>query len=270
MAPEQVAARLVCPVRDCHLALERKDRRLVCVRAHSFDIARSGYVNLLQPQDRRSRNPGDPAEVVAARRALHDQGINEPIVRAIAEATSPSSSDVLLEAGCGDGYYLGSLQNQSGCSAHGVDISTAAIDAAAKRYKTSEWIVANADRFIPYADASFTIVLSIAARMNPPEFQRILKPDGMLLVAVPAPDDLIELRGKGREDRIERTTNEFSKHFEFLAHRRITTHADLDAAAVANVLLSIYRPMRQEPAPAMRVTFSLDLLTFRPSTPRPS
>lgn len=270
MALAPVKAQLVCPVRDCHLALEREDRRLVCPRTHSFDIARSGYVNLLQPQDRRSKNPGDPAEVVAARRALHDRKINEPILNAIAEAISPSSNDAILEAGCGDGYYLSSLANQFGCSAHGVDISTPAIDAAAKRYKNSEWIVANADRFIPYADASFTTVLSIAARMNAPEFRRVMKNDGRLLVAVPAPDDLIELRGKGRADRVERTIAEFSQDFEHVAHRRVTTQADLDAAAVENVLLSIYRPMRNEPATAMRVTFSLDLLTFRPSTPRPS
>jgi hypothetical protein len=42
-----------------------------------------------------------------------------------------------------------------------------------------------------------------------------------------------------------------------------TTTADLDAAAVREVLLSIYRPLRSQPAEAMRVTFSLDLLLFR-------
>ena len=38
---------------------------------------------------------------------------------------------------------------------------------------------------------------------------------------------------------------------------------DLDAAAVHDVLFSIYRPMRSQPVDAMRVTFSLDLLLFR-------
>jgi hypothetical protein len=45
--------------------------------------------------------------------------------------------------------------------------------------------------------------------------------------------------------------------------RRVTTTADLDAAAVQDVLHSIYRPMRLKPTEAMRVTFSLDLLLFR-------
>jgi hypothetical protein len=45
--------------------------------------------------------------------------------------------------------------------------------------------------------------------------------------------------------------------------RRVTTAADLDAESVHDLLLSIYRPMRKQPAGAMRVTFSLDLLLFR-------
>jgi 23S rRNA (guanine745-N1)-methyltransferase len=254
---------LVCPVRDCHQALARDGRRMVCPRSHSFDIARSGYINLLQPQDRRSKQPGDSLEVVAARRRLHDRKVTEPLLKAVSETLDPSAADIALEAGCGEGFYLGSLAQQFGFSAHGVDISTRAIDAAARRYKSCEWIVANADRFIPYADSSFTMVLSIAARMNASEFRRILKPDGRLLVAVAAPDDFIELRGKSR-DRVARTVDEFSKDFDHLSCRRVTTGADLDAASVHDVLLSIYRPLRTDPAGAMRVTFSLDLLLFKP------
>ena len=72
---------LLCPVRDCHLALVREERRLFCPRGHSFDVARSGYINLLQPQERRSKQPGDTAAAVAARRRLHDRGVTEPLLR---------------------------------------------------------------------------------------------------------------------------------------------------------------------------------------------
>jgi 23S rRNA (guanine745-N1)-methyltransferase len=119
-----------------------------------------------------------------------------------------SQEDIVLDAGCGDGFYLGSLSQMTGFAGHGVDISTAAIDAAARRYRECEWIVANADRFVPYSDASFSIVLSITARMNAPEFRRVLREDGRLFVAIPAPDDLIELRGAGR-DRTDRTVESF-------------------------------------------------------------
>jgi 23S rRNA (guanine745-N1)-methyltransferase len=253
---------LLCPVRDCHLALVREERRLVCARGHSFDVARSGYINLLQPQERRSKQPGDTAAAVAARRDLHDRGVTEPLLHGIAEIMAARPSDVVLDAGCGDGFYLGTLARQTGFDAHGVDISIPAVDAAARRYRGCEWIVANADRFVPYADRSFSIVLSITARMNAGEFRRVLRDDGRLLVALPAPEDLVELRGAGR-DRVARTVETFAQDFTLLDQRRVATSADLDAAAVHDVLLSIYRPMRSQPADAMRVTFSLDLLLFR-------
>jgi len=254
---------LLCPVRGCHLALTREDKRVVCSRGHSFDIARSGYINLLQPQERRSKKPGDTVAAVAARRRLHDRGVTAPLLQGIAEVISAGPSDVVLDAGCGDGFYLGSLARQIGFDARGVDISIPAIDAAARRYPECEWIVANADRFLPYADRSFSIVLSITGRMNAEEFRRVLRDDGRLLVALAAPDDLIELRGTGR-DRVDRTIETFANDFDLIDRRRVTTNADLDSAAVQDVLLSIYRPMRAQPAEAMRVTFSLDLLLLRP------
>lgn len=254
---------LLCPVRNCRLALEREGQRMHCARGHSFDVARSGYLNLLQPQERRSVQPGDTPAAVAARRRLHDRGVTLPLLDGIAEITSAGPGDVVLDAGCGDGFYPGTLAQRTVCEAHGIDISTTAIDAAARRYPQCEWIVANADRRVPYADRSFSLVLSITARMNAGEFRRVLRDDGRLLVAIPAPDDLIELRGVGR-DRVERTVETFAREFTLADRRRVTTSADLDKDTVNDILLAIYRPMRAQPVEATRVTFSLDLLLFRP------
>jgi len=250
---------LLCTVRDCHMELAREERRLFCPRGHSFDVARSGYINLLQPQERRSSKPGDTTAAVAARRRLHDRGVSEPVLHAIAEMMGASAGDIVLDAGCGDGFYLGSLARLSGFDAHGVDISTPAVDSAARRYPQCEWIVANADRFVPYSSESFSIVLSITARMNSSEFRRILRPGGRLVVALPAPGDLVELRGAGR-DRTAKAVETFARDFTLADRRRVTTAADLDAAAVHDVLLSIYRPRLSRPVEAMRVTFSMDLL----------
>jgi 23S rRNA (guanine745-N1)-methyltransferase len=266
---------LLCTVRTCHLPLTREERRVICPRGHAFDIARSGYINLLQPQERRSRNPGDSEEAVAARRQFLDRGHGEPLLaamRAMIPPRHPERSEgplprrsfavsaaqddgVILDAGCGEGYYLGTLGR--GC---GVDISTAAIDLAARRYPQCEWIVANADRFIPYADASFDLVMSITGRMHPAEFRRVLRDDGFLLVAVSAPDDLIELRGRGR-DRVERTIATFTD-FELIKRERATTVAELNAQDAKDILRATYRPRDAAP---QRVTLSLDLLLFRVS-----
>ena len=254
---------LRCPVRTCHLELVRDRQRLVCAGGHSFDVARSGYVNLLQPQDRRSKQPGDTAAAVAGRRRLHDSGATAPLLEAIAEVLALSAGDTVLDAGCGEGFYPGVLAERSGCTACGVDISVAAIEAAARRYPACQWIVANADRFVPYPDASFTVVQSITARMNATEFRRVLRDDGRLLVALPGPEDLIELRGEGR-DRAARTVEGFAADFELVEQRRVTTSVDLSAPMVQDVLHSIYRPAGSHRVEAQRVTLSLDLLLFRP------
>ena len=254
---------LLCPVRDCHMPLAREPGRLFCPRGHSFDVARSGYINLLQPQDRRSKLPGDTAPALASRRRLHDLGVTQPFLRAIHELAAPSPDDTVLDAGCGDGFYLGSLARQSPFDAHGLDISVPAIDAAARRYSECEWIVANADRFIPYAERSFSLILSITARMNPEEFRRVVRENGRLLIALPAPNDLIELRGVTR-DRVPRTMAAFSPTFTLTTQRRITTTATLDAPSVYDALLSIYRPP-SHPTTPRQVTLSLDLLLFHPA-----
>jgi len=166
----------------------------------------------------------------------------------------PESEEV-LDAGCGEGYYLGSLGRGSG-----IDISTAAIDLAARRYPQCEWVVANADRFIPYADASFDVVLSITGRMNASEFRRVLRDGGALLVALAAPDDLVELRGSRGRDRVSRTLDTFGDGFEWIARERATTIAELNAREARDILVASYRPREASP---QRVTLSFDLLLFR-------
>src|SRR3989442_13206862 len=102
---------------------------MVCPRGHAFDIARSGYINLLQPQERRSRKPGDSVEAVAARRRFLDRGHAAPILESIRAMVAPQGEGKIPDAGCGEGYYLGSLGR--GC---GVAISVPALAMAARRY----------------------------------------------------------------------------------------------------------------------------------------
>lgn len=254
---------LLCTVRDCGLPLAREPRRYICARGHSFDIARSGYVNLLQPQERRAKVPGDSPEAVAARRRFLDRGFAEPLLLAIGdfvEKVGLTPEDAILDVGCGEGYYLGGVAKRFGVEGHGVDISTAAIDLAARRYKECHFIVANADRALPYADDSFKLVLSITGRLHAAELARV---GAWAMIAVSAPDDLHELRGGRQRDRVQRTIETFGPHFELVDQSRASTIATLDAAAASDILAATYRPRA---APAGEVTLALDLLLFRRRT----
>jgi len=265
---------LLCTVRNCKAPLVLDERRYVCANAHAFDVARSGYVNLLQPQDKRSKTPGDTPEAVAARRRFLERGHAAPLVDAIVRALPLRQGDTLLDAGCGEGHHLAAFRSAYGVDAHGTDISVPAIELAARRYRDCSWVVANADRFLPYEDASFRAVASITARMNAPEFHRVLAPAGLLLVVIPAADDLLELRsailGAGVErDRVDRTIEAFAATFELEHRERIAHTPRLDRESIQDVMSSSYRGLRArereklESIDAIHVTLSRDLLAFR-------
>lgn len=228
----------------------------MCERGHSFDVARSGYVNLLQPQDRRTKSPGDSAEVVAARRRFLER---YAVPLDLSALPTPTST---LDAGCGEGHYLGVVKSQFDCVAHGVDISVPAIDAAARAHRDCTFVVANADRFLPYADASFDLVMSINARLNPPEFRRVLRDGGTLLVSILGADDLRELRGGPEQDHVERTVALFAPQFTLVRHERVTRIVHLDRDGIRDTLMSSYRGMRDVPDEERDVTLSRDVLTF--------
>jgi 23S rRNA (guanine745-N1)-methyltransferase len=263
---------LLCPVRGCGAPLERRDRSWVCDRGHAFDVARSGYCNLLQPQDRRSKSPGDPKEAVLARRRFLEAGHGDFLLEALREEITDSPA--VLDVGCGEGYFLGSLAKERGMEAHGVDLSVPAIDLAARRWPDVSWWVVNADRALPFADGSFDLALSIAGRRPAAELRRVLKPEGRLLVAVPAEDDLIELReavqGEGvLRSRLEKVVEELAG-FELEAHRVVRATATLDPEAVRDALASTYRGARVSQREkvagigALRVTLSFELARFLP------
>ncbi|HEX4997158.1 MAG TPA: methyltransferase domain-containing protein [Terriglobia bacterium] len=245
---------MLCTVRGCRQPLAAAERRWVCPAGHSFDVARQGYVNLLQPQDRRSRAPGDDAELLAARRRVFERGVELPFFEAI---TTMLPTGPLLDVGCGEALYFANFNGPL----HGVDISTAAIEMAARRHPEARFIVANADRFLPYADQSFGALTSITGRHNPTEFRRVLHPEGRLIVVIPGPDDLVELRGQTR-DRVERTIRMFAEAFRLERLERLSRRVTLDRQALRDLAVATYRPKRMPETDALEVTLSRDALLF--------
>lgn len=84
-------------------------------------------------QFKRSRDPGDSAEMMQARRAFLDAGHYRPLRDAIAERLRHYAPTDLLDIGCGEGYYTHAFAAIASRS-WGLDVSKPAIRAAAKRY----------------------------------------------------------------------------------------------------------------------------------------
>jgi 23S rRNA (guanine745-N1)-methyltransferase len=185
---------LLCPV--CGAPLEPGEKMYGCAQGHPFNVAKEGYINLLLSHQRKSSNPGDDADMVMARRRFFDSGAYDPLSKllcglSIFNRPTPFS---VLDCGCGEGHLLGALSEAHDGFFLGADISKKAVQVASKRHRQATWIVANGMRQLPVADASMDVILSILAPRNLAEFSRILKPDGALLVGVPGPNHLIELR----------------------------------------------------------------------------
>ncbi len=211
-----------------------------------------------------------------ARRRLLDAGYGEPLLRALLEETAglPPGAAV-LDVGCGEGYYLGSLLQHHPVEAYGVDLSAAAVELAARRHPGATWVVANADRSLPCATGAFDLVLSIDARLNPAEMRRVLKAGGRLLVAVPAADDLAELRQAvlGEpvlKERLESAIARLAGGFALEGRRTVRGAARLGPEEIRDALAATYRGGRQSrrersaAIPELEVTLSHELASFRP------
>lgn len=183
---------LACPLDGDPLTCDSRVWR--CPVGHSFDIARQGYTHLLPVQNKRSRNPGDSKDMVAARRTFLNAGFYQPIADAVNRlilADAPGEGVLsCLDAGCGEGYYLRQLANAAGerqtLELLGVDISKWAVLAAAKQDKRPAWAVGTNAR-LPVLSGSVDRVLCLFGFPVYSEFARVLKPGGSYCRWMPAP-----------------------------------------------------------------------------------
>jgi len=227
---------LQCPACESPLICNGKEYR--CANGHSFDRAKEGYLNLLLSHQRKSNHPGDDANMIQARRRFFDSGAYNPFVELVSKSAIVNRQSTILDCGCGEGYFLGALNG----TRFGVDISKEAIRCAAKRYKDVNWIVANAMRQLPFADHSLDVILSILAPRNPEEFTRILKPDGALILGVPGPNHLIELRSRlaanagDFEEKADEAAAKCAPHFSETQRELLSYEQTLDAAQIADLI----------------------------------
>lgn len=181
-----------CPL--CGGPLCRASGALRCPGGHSFDIARQGYVNLLPVTQKHSKAPGDTPEQVAARRAVFDSGLYEPVARRLAELCSELPCASVLDVGCGEGYYLAYLQEHLPVGeACGVDISKDAVRYASARNKKAAFFTATAAH-LPFPDGSFTLLTAMFSLTMPEEYRRLLADDGCFVRVTAGRNHLMGLK----------------------------------------------------------------------------
>ena len=192
-----------CPV--CEDVLEMQGKSLVCTKRHTFDMAKEGYVNFALGKN----DSGDSAEMCACRRRFlskgYYSGFSKLICDSVEKYTVPTS---LLDAGCGEGYYLRKLRERfPQAELFGVDLAKEAVRLAAKSEKQMSGIknlYSVCGIFsLPFFDNSFDAVISIFAPVGDAENARVLKSGGYMFVAGPGKTHLSGLKSAVYEKTYE-------------------------------------------------------------------
>jgi 23S rRNA (guanine745-N1)-methyltransferase len=180
----------LCPVCGERLTLTADDRRWECASGHSFDVAREGYVNLLLPQRRHSRQPGDSAEMIAARRRFLATGAYDPMSTALAEVVGRRSPVTVLDVGCGEGRHTRFINAPL---VQCLDVAKGAVAAAARSNESGWYAVASASD-MPVADSTIDVAMVLFSPVIPAELRRVVRPGGSVVIAHPGPSHLDSLR----------------------------------------------------------------------------
>ncbi len=188
---------LTCPV--CGKQLKLMEKSYICEKNHCFDIAKSGYVNLLLSKHTGKTVHGDNKLMLQARRDFLERDYYAPLKDALCDAVKRNfNGGVILDAGCGEGYYTAAICDElqtAGVSTeiYGIDVSKIAVEMAAKRKK--EIVFATASVFhIPVENKSCNIIVTLFAPYCGEEFKRILSENGVMIMAIPFEEHLWELK----------------------------------------------------------------------------
>jgi 23S rRNA (guanine745-N1)-methyltransferase len=184
---------------------------------------------------------------------------------------------VIVDLGSGTGDALAAIGRRREILGIGIDLSVSALEHAARHFPDHLWIVANADRRLPLVDRSVDVILSVNGRRNPDEVARVLTTHGALVIALPAPDDLIELRtlvqGEGvQRERGDAVVVAHQSWFRVVERVLVRETLTLDRESLRHLLRSTYRGARLANADRiaaierMDVTLASEVFVLRRAT----
>lgn len=237
---ERITTRFTCPICGHKLIFEPSERRYICDGMHSFDRARSGYVNLLISQ--KGGDHGDNREMTLARKKFLDGGYYEPLRLALCDDIKAKLSDgaAILDSGCGEGYYTeGIMKTLPHADVYGIDISKSALSLIGQREHRPTSAVASVYH-LPFGAEEFDAATSVFSPFAREEFLRVLKPHGMIFSVIPSRRHLFGLKSAIYDTPYE---NEIAPYeidgFEFIRKREISYTLTLDSSEKIDALFKM-------------------------------
>jgi 23S rRNA (guanine745-N1)-methyltransferase len=234
----------ICPV--CGENLEISGKSYVCNNRHSFDISKSGYVNLLLSKHIGKAVHGDNKLMVRARRDFLDKGYYSPLCDAVCEETLKygETGGHFLDAGCGEGYYTSAVKatfdrSEIAMDFVGIDISKGAAEFAAKRDKSISFAAASVFH-LPIESGSCDVLLTMFAPYCGEEYLRVLKKGAAMVMAIPSENHLWELKQAIYATPYKNEVKPYElEGFDFIGSRRVTFDMELASSEDIQSLFSM-------------------------------
>lgn len=212
-----------------------EENSLLCENNHCFNISKKGYVNLLKNNKNTVYNKG----LFESRSKIYEDGIYDKLLKTIIDIvdkyTIDKENSLLLDTGCGEGYYLNRLylnkKINEKCRLFGIDISREGISLATRHENDILWIVSDISN-LPFKNGKFDIILDIFSPSNYSEFIRVLNKDGVVIKVIPEEHYLYEIRseikGKIKKDTYSNKNiiDSFKNNLEIVYDKRITYKVD--------------------------------------------
>ena len=206
-----------------------------CERGHDFAISKKGYADFC---------PGAKAgayddALFNSRSRFIAGGFYAELIEALKNLLPEGS---VLDAGCGEGSFLKLIvQDPSARPALGIDLSRPGIQRAARGGGGWLWAVGDLSR-LPLESGSMAAILNILSPANYPEFERVLKPGGVVVKVVPGARYLQEVRALAK-DRLrhesysnERVVKLFEERFRVLMTAELCRTHPLTPAQGADLI----------------------------------
>ncbi|MES2674068.1 MAG: methyltransferase domain-containing protein [Pseudomonadota bacterium] len=230
---------LVCPL--CALPLASTMHGLGCSNGHQFDRAKEGYFNLLPVQYKNSREPGDAKQQLNARHAFLKAGFFSPLAYALKQLI-PTDTKSLLDIGCGEGYFTRLMSEQYKAEVYGIDIAKAGVRLAAKQFPSNTnqitYVVASSYA-LPIATGSMDVITRIYAPSKDEELQRVISPQGKLIIVTPGENHLLSLRKQLYKDLRPHPKPQVPVGFKEFSQQQLSFNLEIPPGEYAHALLQM-------------------------------
>ncbi|MCI6738642.1 methyltransferase domain-containing protein [Intestinibacter sp.] len=187
-----------CPI--CKGSIKNvTENSVICKNNHCFNMSKKGYINLIKNNNKTIYDK----DLFEARSKIYDQKVyeilSEEIINIVDKYTTGEKINYVLDAGCGEGYYLNQLyldeKINKKCRLIGIDIAREGVALATRFENRVFWSVSDLSN-LPFDDNKIDVILDILSPSNYREFARVLNKKGIIIKVIPEENYLQEIRNQ--------------------------------------------------------------------------